>query len=64
MQNKKLHLSLKDKQLMGVCGGIAEYFDVDSTLIRLGWVVVTVITGIIPGILGYILAAIVIPKQS
>jgi len=64
MKNKKLHLSLKDKQLMGVCGGIAEYFEVDSTLVRLGWVVLTVITGIIPGILGYIIAAVVIPKQS
>ncbi|WP_430748829.1 PspC domain-containing protein [Clostridium intestinale] len=34
--NKKLYLSETDKKLSGVCGGIAEYFDIDSTLIRLG----------------------------
>jgi len=63
MKNRKLYLSQTDKKLLGVCGGIAEFFEIDSSLVRLGWVVVTVLTGIVPGILGYIMAAIVIPKQ-
>ena len=38
MNEKKLYKSSTDKKLAGVCGGIAEYFNIDSTLVRLGWV--------------------------
>lgn len=58
---KKLYLSDTDKKLAGVCGGVGEYFEVDSTLIRLAVVCVAVLTGIFPGIIGYIVAALVIP---
>lgn len=61
---KKLYLSTKDRKISGVCGGIAEYFDVDSSVVRLAWILVTILTGIVPGIIGYIVAAIVIPKES
>lgn len=61
---KKLYLSQKDKKISGVCGGIAEYFDTDASLVRLAWIVLTILTGVIPGIIGYIVAAIVIPKES
>ena len=57
---KKLYKSNTDKKLCGVCGGIAEYFDVDSTLIRLAWVLLTLFVGC--GIIAYIIAAIVMPK--
>ena len=60
---KRLYLSSTDKKIAGVCGGVAEYFEVDSTLIRLAWIVLTVITAIIPGIIAYIIAAIVIPQR-
>lgn len=60
---KRLYLSDKDKQLAGVCGGIAEYLQTDPTMIRLLWIIVTVITGIVPGIIAYIIAAIVIPSR-
>jgi phage shock protein C len=60
---RKLYLSRTDKKWLGVCGGLAEYFDVDSTLIRLLWIVFTIATGIFPGVLAYIVAAIVIPKR-
>jgi phage shock protein PspC (stress-responsive transcriptional regulator) len=56
----KLYLS-KDKKLAGVCGGIAEYFDIDSSMVRLAWVILSVLTGIIPGIIAYIVAALIIP---
>lgn len=45
--------------LCGVCGGIAEYFNIDPTLVRLVWVLITLMGG--AGILAYIIAAIIIP---
>ncbi len=57
--NKKLYKSSTNKTLAGVCGGIAEYFDVDPTWIRLAWVVVSLMGG--SGILAYIIAALIIP---
>lgn len=62
--NKKLYLSTSDRKLFGVCGGIAEYFNIDSSLVRLAWIVLTVLTGVLPGIIGYAVAAIVIPKRG
>ncbi len=61
---KKLYLSSDNKMLSGVCGGIAEYFDADPTLVRLGWVIASIMTGLFPGLLGYIIAAVVIPEKS
>jgi len=60
---KRLYLS-KDKKLSGVCGGIAEYFELDPSLVRLGWILMTLLTGLFPGVLAYIVAAIVIPSKS
>ena len=59
MEKKRLYRS-NDKMVAGVCAGIAEYFDIDPTLIRLGWVVLTFIG--FSGLLAYIIAAIIIPK--
>ncbi|MFT4005427.1 MAG: PspC domain-containing protein [Lacrimispora sp.] len=58
---KKLYRSDTDKMLCGVCGGIAEYFDVDPTIIRLLWAVL-ICSG--PGIVAYIIAAIIIPRRQ
>ncbi|WP_296880119.1 PspC domain-containing protein [Thomasclavelia sp.] len=58
---KKLYRSNQDRMLCGVCGGLAEYFDVDPTLVRLAWAVLTVLGG--SGILIYIIAAIIIPGR-
>jgi len=60
---KRLYRS-KDKKIAGVCGGIAEYFDIDPTLVRLGWLLLTILTGIVPGVIAYIIAAIVMPKSD
>jgi phage shock protein PspC (stress-responsive transcriptional regulator) len=57
---KRLYRSDTDKMLCGVCGGIAEYFSVDATIIRLLWVLLTC-SG--PGILAYIIAAVIIPRR-
>ena len=58
---KKLYKSRQDCKLCGVCGGFAEFFDVDSTWIRLGWVFFTILGG--SGIIAYIIAALVMPDQ-
>ncbi len=58
---KKLYRSNKNKMLAGVCGGIGEYFDIDPTLIRLGWVVLCAFVG--SGIIAYIIATIIIPRN-
>lgn len=60
---KKLYLSNTDKKISGVCGGIGEYFNVDSTIIRLAWVFLLLPTAIIGGVIAYFLAAAIIPKR-
>lgn len=55
----RLYKSTKNKMVNGVCGGIAEYFGIDPTLIRLGWVLLCAMGG--SGFLAYIIAAIIIP---
>lgn len=62
MNKKRLYRSGKNCMLAGVCGGIAEYFDLDPSLIRLGWVLLTCLG--CSGLLAYIIAAIVIPKED
>lgn len=57
---KRLYRSKKEKILGGVCGGIAEYFDVDPTLVRLFWVLLFFAGGI--SLLAYIVAWIIIPE--
>ena len=61
MNEKKLYKSGTDKKLAGVCGGLAEYFNIDSTLVRLGWVVFGLLGG--SGLLAYIIAAIIMPDR-
>lgn len=55
---KKLCKSQTDRKVCGVCGGIAEYFNIDPTVIRLAWAILSC-TG--TGIVAYIVAAIVMP---
>lgn len=57
---KKLYKSNDNKIIAGVCGGIAEFFSLDPTLVRLGLVVFCALGG--SGILAYIIAAIIMPK--
>lgn len=61
--NKKLYRSMMNKKICGVCGGIGEYFDIDPTVIRLAWVLLTICT-CFSGLLAYIICAIVIPQNN
>ena len=56
---KRLYKSIVDKKISGVCGGIAEYFEIDPTIVRLAWILFTALGG--AGIIAYIIAAIVMP---
>jgi len=63
MVAKKLTRST-DKMLAGVCGGIAEYFEVDPTLIRVIYVVLTLFSAAFPGVLLYLILMLLMPKGS
>lgn len=58
---KKLYRSNEDKKIAGVCGGIAEYLNVDSTIVRL--ICLLMILGYGAGLLAYIIAAIIMPVK-
>ena len=60
--SKKLYRSKSDQKLAGICGGIAEYFNLDPTIVRLAWIIFCACGG--SGVLAYIIAAIVIPSES
>ena len=59
---KRLYRSNTQKMIAGVCGGIGEYFGIDPTLVRLGFVLVSLLGG--SGLLAYLIAAIIIPAQD
>jgi phage shock protein C len=60
---KRLYRSKKERMLGGVCAGLGEHFDIDPTVIRLVWAVITVLS-IGTGVLVYILAWILIPEEE
>ena len=58
---KRLYRSRRDVIIAGVCGGIAEYFDVDPTIVRL--IAVVLVLGWGSGLLAYLIAVLIIPKN-
>jgi phage shock protein C len=60
--SKKPHLSVGNRKIFGVCGGLGEYYDISPAAIRLSWIVLMILTGVVPGIVAYVVAAIVMPK--
>ncbi len=58
---KRIYRSNTDKKVCGVCGGLAEYFDLDPVIFRLLWICTIFLAG--TGVLAYFLAALVIPKK-
>ena len=60
---KKLYRSRDHRVLMGLCGGVAQYFEVDPILVRLIYMVITVLTGVFPGILAYLLGVLIVPLE-
>jgi phage shock protein C len=58
---KKLYRSRYDKKLAGVCAGLAKYLNMDPTVVRLVWVLISLFAG--AGLLAYIICALVIPEE-
>lgn len=61
MMERRLYRSQQDRRLFGICGGIARFLGIDSTLVRVGVVILTVCTGV--PILIYLLLALIMPKE-
>ena len=61
---KRLYLSETDKKIGGVCGGIAEYLEVDSTVIRLAWLLLSLFTALFGGVIAYLIAWAIIPPRQ
>ena len=59
----RLYRSNNEKKSAGICGGLGEMMDVDPTIIRLAAVILCLITGIFPFLIGYIVAWFIVPKQ-
>ena len=59
---KRLYRSTDDRMISGVCGGVAEYFDVDPTIVRVLWVFLT-LAGMGLGIILYIIMAVIVPEN-
>ncbi len=60
--NKTLTRSSTDKKLLGVSGGMADYFDVDANVVRVGWIIATLFTGVAP--LAYLAIALIVPRDD
>lgn len=59
---QRLYRSRKDRKIAGVCGGIAEYFDIDSTIVRI-IALVLILAGIAPAVLAYLLLWVILPEN-
>ncbi|RKX68610.1 PspC domain-containing protein [candidate division TA06 bacterium] len=61
---KRLFRSKENRMIAGLCGGLGEYWNTDPTLIRLIFVVILIITGIIPALIAYLIGWIIVPEEE
>ncbi len=61
---KRLYRSKKERKLAGICGGLAEYFEMDPVILRLIVVILCLITGIFPILIAYIIGIFIIPEEQ
>ncbi len=64
MEVKRLFRSKENKVFAGICGGLGEYFEVDPVVIRLFSLLIIVLSGVLPGVVVYLLALTIVPKRS
>lgn len=60
---RRIYRSRSERRIAGVCAGIGLFFRIDPVLVRLLWVAVTFVTGVIPGVLAYLAAWIIVPDE-
>lgn len=63
-QSKRLYRTRADRMVFGVLGGLAEYFKIDPSWVRIGFVLLTIITGFFPGFVLYFLVTIIVPPNG
>ncbi|MBU8908658.1 PspC domain-containing protein [Desertibacillus haloalkaliphilus] len=61
---KRLYRTQDDRKLAGVCGGIARYFNMDPTILRIIIIVLALVTGFFPFVIGYIAAIFIVPNEE
>ncbi|MBI4134758.1 MAG: PspC domain-containing protein [Candidatus Sungbacteria bacterium] len=61
---KKLYRSKTNRVFAGILGGLGEYYEVDPVILRLAWLLITIFSGIVPGLIVYILACFVVPSAE
>ena len=64
MEIKKLYRSKHNRVIAGICGGIGEYFSVDPTVVRVLWLLLTMFTGVVPGVVAYIIVIGIVPSRA
>lgn len=64
MEPRRIYRVEETKTIAGVCGGLGEYLNIDPTFIKLIWVILTFMTGILPLTVAYLICAVIIPTKS
>jgi phage shock protein C len=60
---KRLYRSNTDKVFAGILGGLGEYLDIDPTILRLIYILIAILTGLVPAIIGYVIAYLIVPPK-
>lgn len=64
VRTRRLRRSVSDRWLAGVCGGLAEYFGIDPTVVRVAYVLLSILSVAFPGILAYLILWLLIPERE
>lgn len=64
MRTKKKLTRSDDRMIAGVCGGIAEYFEFDATLVRIAYVLISMVSAAFPGLLAYLILILIMPNAE
>lgn len=64
METKKKLTRSDDRMIAGVCGGIAEYFEFDATLVRIAYVLISMVSAAFPGLLAYLILILIMPNAE
>lgn len=60
---KKLYRDMDNRMISGVCSGLAEYLDLDVSIVRVLWIIMTIMTGIVGGVIAYLLMVFIVPMK-
>ena len=64
METKKKLIRSKDRILAGVCGGLAEYLGIDASIVRIGYVLISILSAAFPGIIVYLILMLIMPNSE